>query len=198
MEEGRGVWERGWGEGGCGDRYDVYWVQVDTLGLYPYMYQPTEQCKQMRPAVDESIAALQRYLSPLHPHTPLHHPHTPSHSLAPPTHTLTLPCTTHTHPHTPLHHPHTPSHSLAPPTHTLTLPGTSHSLAPPTHPHTPLHHPHTPTHSLALALFPGLPRFFCSSVSVDNNTRMQKGGEKCGRPGIIHHMSDVRWTQGWT
>ena len=49
-----------------------------------------------------------------------------------------------------------------------------------------------------VASFPGLPRFFCSSVSVDNNTRMQKGGEKRGRPGIIHLVSDVRWTQGWT
>ena len=28
-----------------------------------------------------------------------------------------------------------------------------------------------------VASFPGLPRFFCSSVSVDNNTRMRKGGE---------------------
>ena len=27
-----------------------------------------------------------------------------------------------------------------------------------------------------VASFPGLPRFFCSSVSVDNNTRMRKGG----------------------
>ena len=26
-----------------------------------------------------------------------------------------------------------------------------------------------------IASFPGLPRFFCSSVSVDNNTRMRKG-----------------------
>ena len=26
-----------------------------------------------------------------------------------------------------------------------------------------------------VASFPGLPRFFCSSVSVDNNTRMRKG-----------------------
>ena len=25
-----------------------------------------------------------------------------------------------------------------------------------------------------VASFPGLPRFFCSSVSVDNNTRMRK------------------------
>ena len=49
-----------------------------------------------------------------------------------------------------------------------------------------------------VASFPGLPRFFCSSVSVDNNTRMRKGGEKRGRPGTIHHVSDVRWTQGWT
>ena len=32
--------------------------------------------------------------------------------------------------------------------------------------------------TLHLASFPGLPRFFCSSVSVDNNTRMRKGGEK--------------------
>ena len=38
------------------------------------------------------------------------------------------------------------------------------------------------THSIAscaianfVASFPGLPRFFCSSVSVDNNTRMRKG-----------------------
>ena len=33
-------------------------------------------------------------------------------------------------------------------------------------------------YTLLLASFPGLPRFFCSSVSVDNNTRMWKGGEK--------------------
>ena len=46
----------------------------------------------------------------------------------------------------------------------------------------------------ALASFPGLPRFFCSSVSVDPITRMRKGGEKHGRPGTIHHVSDVRWT----
>ena len=31
--------------------------------------------------------------------------------------------------------------------------------------------------ALNVASFPGLPRFFCSSVSVDNNTRMRKGGE---------------------
>ena len=30
---------------------------------------------------------------------------------------------------------------------------------------------------LGLASFPGLPRSFCSSVCVDNNTRMQKSGE---------------------
>ena len=30
---------------------------------------------------------------------------------------------------------------------------------------------------VAWTSFPGLPRFFCSSVSVDNNTRMWKGGE---------------------
>ena len=53
-------------------------------------------------------------------------------------------------------------------------------------------------HQVLLASFPGLPRFFCSSVSVDNNTRMREGGEKRGRPGKIHHVSDVRWTQGWT
>ena len=29
-----------------------------------------------------------------------------------------------------------------------------------------------------VASFPGLPRFFCSSVSVDNNTWMRKGSEK--------------------
>ena len=31
------------------------------------------------------------------------------------------------------------------------------------------------TCTLGIASFPGLPRFFCSSVSVDNNTRMRKG-----------------------
>ena len=30
----------------------------------------------------------------------------------------------------------------------------------------------------SLASFLGLPHFFCSSVSVDNNTWMRKGGEK--------------------
>ena len=30
--------------------------------------------------------------------------------------------------------------------------------------------------SSLLTSFPGLSRFFCSSVSVDNNTRMRKGG----------------------
>ena len=45
-----------------------------------------------------------------------------------------------------------------------------------------------------LASFPGLPHFFCSSVSVDNNARMRKGGEKRGRPGIIHHVLYVKWT----
>ena len=30
-----------------------------------------------------------------------------------------------------------------------------------------------------VASFPGLPHLFCSSVSVDNNTRMQKGGDYC-------------------
>ena len=51
------------------------------------------------------------------------------------------------------------------------------------------------TCTLQLASFPGLPHFFCSSVSVDNNTRMRKGGirvllsteteeqKKRGRPG---------------
>ena len=34
-----------------------------------------------------------------------------------------------------------------------------------------------------VASFPGLPRFFCSSVSVDNNTRMRpKGSEKRSPP----------------
>ena len=51
-------------------------------------------------------------------------------------------------------------------------------------------------HMQPIASFPGLPRFFCSSVSVDNNTLMWKGGEKCGRPGIIHHVLYVKWTWG--
>ena len=55
------------------------------------------------------------------------------------------------------------------------------------------YHTHHPRHTCTLALFPGLPR---SLVCVDNNTRMRKGGEKLGRPGIIHHLSDVRWTWG--
>ena len=36
------------------------------------------------------------------------------------------------------------------------------------------------------------PVFFCSSVSVDNNTQMRKGSEKRGRPGIIHHVLYVK------
>ena len=48
----------------------------------------------------------------------------------------------------------------------------------------------------ALASFPGLPCSFGSSVCVDNNTWMRKSSEGQGRPGIIHHMSDVRWTRG--
>ena len=47
-----------------------------------------------------------------------------------------------------------------------------------------------------LASFPGLPRSFCSSVCVGINTRIRKSGEERGRPGIIHHVSDVRWMQG--
>ena len=40
------------------------------------------------------------------------------------------------------------------------------------------------------------PFFFGSLVSVDNNTRMRKGGEKRRRPGIIHHVLYVKWTWG--
>ena len=47
-----------------------------------------------------------------------------------------------------------------------------------------------------VASFRGLPRSFCSSVCVDNNAWMRNSGEEWGRPGIIHHMSDVRWTRG--
>ena len=47
-----------------------------------------------------------------------------------------------------------------------------------------------------LASFPGLPRSFCSSVCIENNARMRKSGEERGRPGVIHHMSDVRWMRG--
>ena len=50
-----------------------------------------------------------------------------------------------------------------------------------------------PSPYIVLASFPGLHRSFCSSVCVDNNTQ---SGEERGRPGIIHHVSDVRWTRG--
>ena len=33
-------------------------------------------------------------------------------------------------------------------------------------------------------------------TSLDNNTWIRKSSEKRGRPGIIHHVSDVRWTRG--
>ena len=36
----------------------------------------------------------------------------------------------------------------------------------------------------------------CSSVCVQYNTRKRKSKRKRGRPGLIHHMNDVRWTQG--
>ena len=44
------------------------------------------------------------------------------------------------------------------------------------------------------ASLPGLPHSFGSSVCVDNNARMRKSGEERGRSGIVHHVSDVRWT----
>ena len=47
-----------------------------------------------------------------------------------------------------------------------------------------------------IASFPGLPRFFCSSICVDDNARMRKSGEERERPSIIHHVSDVRWDGG--
>ena len=45
-------------------------------------------------------------------------------------------------------------------------------------------------HSNALASFPGLPRF-SSSVWVQYTEAEER--EKRGRPGLIHHVSDVRW-----
>ena len=50
--------------------------------------------------------------------------------------------------------------------------------------------------AIIVASFPGLPCSFCSLVCVDNNTRMWRSGEEWGRPGIIHHVSGVRWMQG--
>ena len=46
------------------------------------------------------------------------------------------------------------------------------------------------------SLAPRPTRSFCSSVCVANNTWMRKSGEERGRPGIIHHVSDIRWTRG--
>ena len=40
------------------------------------------------------------------------------------------------------------------------------------------------------------PVFFCSSVCLQYNTLERKDGEKLGRPGLIHHTNDVRWTWG--
>ena len=57
-------------------------------------------------------------------------------------------------------------------------------------------------HGTGVASFPGLPHSFCSSVCVDNNTRMRKSVprrlaiDERTRLGIIHHVSDVRWTRG--
>ena len=53
----------------------------------------------------------------------------------------------------------------------------------------------TSSDAINLASFQVYP-VFCSSVCVNNNTRMQKSSKKWGRPGIIDHVSDVRWTQG--
>ena len=41
-----------------------------------------------------------------------------------------------------------------------------------------------------LASFPGLPR------CIQYNTRKRKTQRKWRRPGLIHHMNDVRWTRG--
>ena len=48
-------------------------------------------------------------------------------------------------------------------------------------------------HGVTLASFTGLPRFFFSSVCVDNNTLMQ---QKRGRPGTIHHVIYVCGNMG--
>ena len=50
-------------------------------------------------------------------------------------------------------------------------------------------------HALEIASFPGLPHF-SSSVCNQYNTRKRKSAKKRGRPGLIHHVSDVRWTRG--
>ena len=50
--------------------------------------------------------------------------------------------------------------------------------------------------AIIVASFPGLPCSFCSLVCVDNNIWMLRSGEEWGRPGIIHHVSGVRWMQG--
>ena len=46
------------------------------------------------------------------------------------------------------------------------------------------------------SLVPRPTPFFCSSVCVDNNTRMRKGSEKQGKPVIIHHMLYVKGEGG--
>ena len=48
----------------------------------------------------------------------------------------------------------------------------------------------TPLDCLFLASFPGLP-CFCSSVCVQEQAKNREG-----LAGLIHHVNDVRWTQG--
>ena len=46
---------------------------------------------------------------------------------------------------------------------------------------------------IGLASFPGLPRFLFFGC-LDNNTLKWKSGEKRVRPGMLHHVNDIRWT----
>ena len=47
-----------------------------------------------------------------------------------------------------------------------------------------------------VASFPGLPRFFCSSVPLTIIHGCGRAAKKRGRPGTIHHVSDVGGRKG--
>ena len=47
-----------------------------------------------------------------------------------------------------------------------------------------------------VASFPGLHPVYSVHRFAFTITWMRKGGEKRGRPGIVHHVSDIRWARG--
>ena len=55
---------------------------------------------------------------------------------------------------------------------------------------------HSPINMCVICCLVPWPPLLLPSVCLYNNTRKRKTCEKWGRPESIHHVNDVRWTQG--